>query len=285
MIGQGWRRLGPRDLPALERFLRARETWCAGFSSRLLAHGTLELPAERAGSVFAEIDPDGELLKAILFQQGGVWFPVLHGALGDSGRAAALAHALERDYAAFSCMGLTDDALALEAALGMRPLDTVDYYDLARDPIPLAVPCPAGASVRLATASDYAELLPIQTAYELEEVLLDPSTFDRHATAAGLKRSLERELVMVALAGDAIVAKAQTNARGLGRDQLGGIFVKPAFRGQGYGRLVVGELVLCLAAEGRGTSLFVKKANAPALSLYRSLGFGSVGDFRIDYFA
>ena len=81
-----------------------------------------------------------------------------------------------------------------------------------------------------------------------------------------------------------IVARAQTNASGYAREQLGGIIVLPQLRGRGYGRLVVAELAESILKEGRGLSLFVKKENLKARALYLSLGFKFSGNFRVDYF-
>jgi predicted GNAT family acetyltransferase len=44
------------------------------------------------------------------------------------------------------------------------------------------------------------------------------------------------------------------------------------------------EFAESLLAEGRGISLFVKKRNRAALSVYRRVGFTEVEDYRISYY-
>jgi predicted GNAT family acetyltransferase len=81
------------------------------------------------------------------------------------------------------------------------------------------------------------------------------------------------------------VAKAGTNARGIEYDQIGGVFVSPAYRNRGFARQVLTHLLKSIFLQGRKPCLFVKKSNSPALGLYRSLGFQERGTFRISYWS
>jgi hypothetical protein len=137
---------------------------------------------------------------------------------------------------------------------------------------------------RNAGPEDLEALLPVARAYELEEVVTPIHPFDEVVCRANQARSLARYRVRVLEVDGRIVARAQTNAVGYGREQLGGIIVLRELRGRGYGRLVVTELAGSILAEGKGLSLFVKKGNVPARQLYESLGFRFSGDFRVDYF-
>jgi len=109
--------------------------------------------------------------------------------------------------------------------------------------------------------------------------------FDPAACRATQAKNLKTQLVYLATVHGRVVARAQTNARGWVFDQIGGIFVDPEFRGLGLGRGVVDALVSDLAVRGRGVSLFVKKINSVARSLYLSMGFCISRDYRVSYFA
>lgn len=62
------------------------------------------------------------------------------------------------------------------------------------------------------------------------------------------------------------------------------IAVRPAWRGRGYGRMLMDEALRRLHRAGAATCfLEVDRANAPAVSLYRSLGFSVTGERRNYY--
>jgi predicted GNAT family acetyltransferase len=127
-------------------------------------------------------------------------------------------------------------------------------------------------------------MLPLQEAYEREEVLTPIHSFSLPACRASLARALERQVVVLAEEGGTVVAKAGTNARGLAVDQVGGVYTLPARRGRGIAAALMSALLAEIEGAGRRASLFVKPHNAPAMSLYRSLGFVEIDDFRADYY-
>jgi hypothetical protein len=141
-----------------------------------------------------------------------------------------------------------------------------------------------GLTVRMADESDANELFPLQRAYELEEVVVDPRHFSDGQCMKLLRKTLREELVFVAEKDGVPLAKAATNARGFSVDQIGGVYTVPSVRGRGLGRLVVSELLNRVLREKEGACLFVKKKNRPAISLYERLGFAPVTDYVISYY-
>ena len=99
-----------------------------------------------------------------------------------------------------------------------------------------------------------------------------------------LKRSLRDELVYVAELDGVPVAKAATNARGFGVDQIGGVYTVPEKRSKGLAARVVADLLETVFRDKAAACLFVKKKNRPALALYDRLGFTPVTDYIISYY-
>jgi predicted GNAT family acetyltransferase len=195
---------------------------------------------------------------------------------------------LSSSFSPATAIGLAKDVERYESALALKPRARVSYRLMARtgdaaQEASRPAPYPR-LSVRRATIADLDALLPLQEAYEREEVLTPIHEFNGPACRASLARALERQLVYAAEEGGIVVGKAGTNARGFVVDQIGGVYTHPARRGRGVAAALMAALLAQIAAEGRRASLFVKPENAPALSLYRGLGFEEIGDYRADYF-
>jgi len=293
-----WRRAVRADLPALADFLRAREAGCAGFVGRLLRDGELRLPSPLRGAVWVADGPRG-IGGAVLHHPSRIAYPAFPAEAEGDGALALVAGS----WRAASAIGLAAGVQRYEAAFGLTPEISVAYRLMAREPgVPFPPLAPRAAEraaaygaaragrpapdilVRMARPSDLDALFPLQEAYEREEVLTSMHDFQSAACRAALAAAIERQLVLVALRGGRIVAKAGTNARGFGVDQVGGVFTEPGLRGRGIARELMIALLAEIEGQGRRAVLFVKPSNAPARALYKSLGFAEVGDFRADYF-
>ncbi len=310
--GSSWRRATRSDIPALSAFLEAEEAERVGFSGRLLTAEagqapSLRLPSPLRGAVWILDAPSGgasssgasragrpapALSGALLCHPSRLAFPIFPEE-ADADRGLAL---LAGPFAPASAIGMAADVLRYERLFGLEPKASVAYRLMTRDraaprsaapraaSASAAAPAYPGLSLRRAVPADLEALMPLQEAYEREEVLTPVHEFNRAACRASLARALERQLIFVAAEDGILVGKAGTNARGFSFDQVGGVYTLPERRGRGVALALMLALLEEVEASRKRPALFVKPENAPARALYRRLGFEDIGDYRADYF-
>lgn len=173
-----------------------------------------------------------------------------------------------------------------ESPYGLAPTEEQSFAIMSgEEPAPAELrPFPPGLDIRTASPDDEELLLPLQAAYEVEEVLPPSATHNRAACRLALARSLRTRLVLVAELEGRAVGKAGINASGMAWDQIGGVYVAPEFRGGGIGARLAWELKRRVEAKGRRATLFVKQANGPAVAAYRRAGFSLGPAYRIAYY-
>lgn len=280
-----WRRARRADAAAVRAFVREREAYAAGLAGRIRApDGGLRLPA-RPGGLYLSSGEGGSPQGLCYFGAGRSVLPLFERPSAvEAAGLGELAGALRFRPAA--CVGLAEAVDALEAACAWEPPIRQRYRAMSLDPgdyRPSGLV--RGLELRRATLGDLEGLFPLACAYEREEVLSPLHRFDPAAAKATQLRALREQRVYLAAERGRIVGRAQTNARGWARDQIGGVFVLPELRGRGIGRAVVQALLSEIFSAGRGAALFVKDGNEAARSLYEGLGFGDEGPFRVDYFS
>jgi ribosomal protein S18 acetylase RimI-like enzyme len=186
--------------------------------------------------------------------------------------------------------GLRKDILILEeimAGLGRESPEPIDYDLMALDWGPSLEALragPAGLIIRVPESRELETILPLQAAYEREEVLPQGSSLNMAVCRMNLEHIFKEQRILVAELGGRIVAKANTSAFSFTRAQLGGVFVLPEHRGRGIARRLCAELARVLKKAGWGLGLFVKKRNQGAQRAYRSIGFRAIADYRISYY-
>ncbi len=287
----GWRRAGRADLKRLMDFLLAEEWKSVPFTSRLKRPrregSSAALPPWTRGRVFLHDSRGAGLDGAILLTAGGLLLPVLAGQ-EEAAREADSLSRLDRSFANLhSIMGVSRDVRQVEACLPRPPNHGVDYFLMtlhAREYLPAPLPPLPGLAIREARPQDADALFPLQRAYELEEVVLNPQMYSQPDSYRHLKLSLGEQIVLVAELDGVPVAKAGTNARGFRAAQIGGVYTRPEKRNRTIGRRVMLALLERLFARYPCVCLFVKRANPPALALYRRLGFRHVDEYRISYY-
>ena len=290
-----WQVAGPSDLKDLTAFLKTGEWSHVAFSSRLLKSGRSFFPTSGEARIFINRDSQNrhKIGEAMYFSHGGTLVPVLKSNTTSWSVRNDIAALLSgRSRGIFSIMGTDSHVRSVELALGLRPTAWVDYNMLVHDwkDIPEntneAKPSPDIRKLRFRRAGpgDLQQLFPLHMEYEKEEVLIDPSRFNRRLSYRALQKSLSEQIVFYAVLGRRVVAKAGTNAVGLSYAQVGGVFTVPELRNRGIAAELMKVLVHELAAHEKSLCLFVKKSNPAAGSLYAKLGFRFGDDFRIAYF-
>jgi predicted GNAT family acetyltransferase len=273
-------------LEPLMRFLGPLEAGCVSFTERLIEGRRLSLPSRREYTVLARLERGARVTGAILQNHSGLYYPVLDQS-NTVIEADAVRHLRRSSRRLYSVMGRSADVHALEEAFRRSPVQFLDYHLMSQSDPPQELPLPRlprGMTIREARRDEARHLFDIQKKYEIEEVLLPGNTFSPTATMQHLKQTLGEQIVLVAEIDGVPVGKANTNARGVFYDQVGGVFTERALRSRGIGTALMLRLLGRIAADSKNASLFVKMENEPALRMYRAIGFGVEDGFRISYY-
>ncbi len=277
-----WRLAGGADQQRLVAFLCRDEALCAGASARLMSG---------ARGCMAYIDEVGGAIRgALVATAAGLVLPVLPAGAGDRLDLARVLGVLR--VPVHSVGGPAADVAAIESAMPVEATTRIEYRLMKLERTAwkgLAVHASAAAAaegvrVDRSGPGDAMDLFPLQRAYELEEVVVDPGLFSDAACLKMLRQGLREQLVFHAVRDGRPLAKAGTNARGYGVDQIGGVFTVASERGKGLARIVMAALLEAIFAEKPTACLFVKKSNAPAIAVYERLGFETVGGYTISYY-
>ncbi|MDR1352251.1 MAG: GNAT family N-acetyltransferase [Treponema sp.] len=277
-----WRRVKRRGLASCEDFLRAREKYCVAACSRFFNRA-------RGDRFWAFCGEDGEN-RALLFCHHRILFPVF---AAPSLRGIPVPRFLGRFLLLnppHAIQGLPSVTGVFEEALGGLGYEETDRFDydlmsLDREPDPALLRAgPAELALVKPGMGDLEEILPLQADYDREEVLPRGSEFKVENSRLGLGRIISREQVLAAKIGGKIVGKINTNAESFTRFQIGGVYVHPDYRGLGIAKRMTAALSSSLLAQGKTVTLFVKKHNAAARSVYLKAGFELICDYRICYY-
>jgi predicted GNAT family acetyltransferase len=275
------------DLPAIRRLLCVREWECASLTGRLLSGGKYELPAQ--GKARLALRRENTDVRQVLYMtKSGVVIPYFPGlSFMDPGEARAAREIFQRAWGNISILiGLKPYVEAFTAWMGLYPLVSVDYYLMASAGFPGEIPHTESfpLEIRRAKSADLQTILPLQEAYEKEEILFRDEDFNIAKTRSELKLNLKTQLIYLGFYAGNLIVKGGTNARGFTCDQIGGVYTCPDFRGKKIARLLMRRLLLHIFSDGKTACLFVKKHNLPALRLYDGLGFRIAENYRISYF-
>jgi ribosomal protein S18 acetylase RimI-like enzyme len=258
-----------------EKFLRLRERYCVGACSRYI-NKTKKDRFWYAGGEF-------------LLYTGRSIFPVFCSEDPPPGKTAAAGVALPKPLKKLlkkenlhGVQGLEADTERLETALEEHkffPSEKI-YYDLmvmenAAVPEDIAahwarnIP---GLVICRPEAKDADGLFPLQAGYEQEEVLPRDAIFYPAVCRKNIEAQIAGGRILAAQLRGRLVGKININAESFTRLQIGGVYVDAAYRGQGIAGAMTRELLSRLQPAGKSFSLFVKKQNGPARSVFLQTG-------------
>ncbi|MFZ2636905.1 MAG: GNAT family N-acetyltransferase [Rectinemataceae bacterium] len=314
----GWRYAVSTDLPGFTAFLGKAERHCVALAEHSLRPSFLAAPVvetRTAAGLRTAVEPRTAGAKGILFLhesedrdtdgamlvrgQGSIYLLLPDSGASDDGLPALLDGVDGGARRIHQISGKAGDVERFECASAGERLETREYLLMFRPagtPSGMAVPfdtsvpsgtslalppTPQGFLIRKAERRDFRALSRLQEEYEAEEVYGSLHT-DPSGAAIRVRRLLGRQEIVIALCGGKPAGKANTNARGLRCDQLGGIFVRPEFRNAGLGTAMVGALVAGLSAQGRDIALYVRSGNKSAIAVYEKAGFAVIDGYRSD---
>jgi predicted GNAT family acetyltransferase len=222
--------------------------------------------------------------SAMLLHSKGSLFPVFNGKT-DITPPFFLERAL-KNIKLYSLQGLEEEVNMLEAMLrplGIAGYEYINFKLMTLERNQALIKTPAGLSFRRAEKSDLGELLPLQAAYEKEEVLPAGASLDTRVCRFNLERIIAKEKNLVALLDGRIIGKINTNAKSYSRCQIGGLYIIPKHRGKGIASSLTAVFSRLLLAENKGINLFVNVNNAGARKVYARCGFQELSDYKIVY--
>ena len=167
----------------------------------------------------------------------------------------------------------------------ITPLKQIYYYKMMKLTSPLAdIQLSGGEEIIRCTEHDMEILHPLQKDYMKDEVAVPGRPITDAEVDISLRQILKNQLCFALTVDGDIVAKANTNAIGINKVQIGGVYTHPLYRRNGYAAALVTALSNRAIRSGKQPVLFVKEKNMPAFSLYQKLGFVECGRYAIAYY-
>ena len=133
--------------------------------------------------------------------------------------------------------------------------------------------------LRTAAAADYGVLFESGASLRAEELEEDPRVADGAAYARRVEEEARDGSTWLWMAGGTFCFRASVSAITADAAQVAGVFTPQALRNRGVARRGLSELCARLFDRTRAVCLFVTDFNAPALALYRRLGFVPTGEW------
>ena len=270
-------RLGPPDLVELFGFLD-RDPVLNVYMLALTLRDALARPQEEVWAARR-----GEELAAVVHLGGpsGAVLPV-----GEDAEALDLLadHTLRRRMILPRRIQVVGTRAAVEpfvrrfAQAGIRPRLNRGQVYMALEPGKLT-PFERLPELRVATASDYDVLYESGADLRAEELEEDPRRGDASAYARRVGEEARDGSTWLWMAGGVLRFRASVSALTADAAQIAGVYTPAPFRNRGFARRSLSELCVRLTGRTRNVCLFVNDFNAPALALYRRMGFTAMADW------
>ena len=180
-------------------------------------------------------------------------------------------------------VGLAEDVLFFDSVVFNR-IKHKNNYTLMKHDYKNDFQLRNNQKIEKATIKDLDKLLPLEIAYQLEEVVINPANLNKRATRVNLKNKLEVSDIYYIEKDGSILSKAGTSHRGKNYVLVGGVFTNPKNREQGYSTSLMNYLIRSQGQKGYQVALFVNSNNIPAINLYKKLNFQYPEPYSIYYY-
>jgi len=276
-------RLGPDDLVETFGFLD-RDPVLNVYLIALIMRDALSRPEDE----FWAARRDGELVGlAHLSPRTGAVLPVCDDPAAAARLAGRVAERIERLPRRFQVIGPRTPVHAIVERLalsGVRPRLLRDqiYLALDRDALPPFEPLPA---LRAATRQDHDLVFTSGAWMRAEELDEDPRDTDPAAYGRRVEAECRDGSTLLWIHDGALRFRASVSAVTADAAQISGVFTPPDQRRRGHARRAMAEMCTRLFGRSRTVCLFVNDFNAPALALYRTLGFTTRGPWASAFYA
>ena len=140
------------------------------------------------------------------------------------------------------------------------------------------------AELRSATPEDYALVEDSGARLRAEELEEDPRISDPRAYTRRVEEECRDGFTWLWRTREGLRFRASVSARTADAAQISGVYTPPEWRGRGYATRGVGELCRRLFEHSVHACLFVNDTNAPALAVYRRLGFKPIARWRSAFY-
>ena len=144
------------------------------------------------------------------------------------------------------------------------------YMALERDAM---APFARLPELRPARSEDYALVYDSGAALRAEELNEDPRVSDPYAYARRVEEECRDGYTWIWADAQGLRFRASVSALTADAVQIAGVYTPPARRNHGYARRALSELITRLLDKSRAAALFVNDFNAPAIAVYRRIGF------------
>lgn len=164
----------------------------------------------------------------------------------------------------------------LDASVHPRVLRRQVYLSLQREDLP---PFERLPQLRPASKSDYDMVFESGALLRAEELEEDPRVSDPIAYARRVEEECRDGYSYLWTDETGLIFRASMSARTGDAVQISGVYTPAHLRRRGIARRALSELVHRLLEKSRAACLFVNDFNAPALALYRRMGFRHLSDW------
>ncbi len=267
-------------------FVKIFEYKSISFISRIYKNGQLVIPSSTIGKIFCEVsDTNFEIIKnVIMITSGGIVMPIFSDKAPSSEiLKIMIKNILKYKKNIYCILGITEDTELIKKELVYSACSTINYSLLSDNTHKQFTNKIRSLTVKKAKKRDAASLFPLEKSYLLEEVLVENTSINTHAALLNLRKTCTNQSVFYAIVDKQIVAKVNTNGKGFGYNQIGGVYTKPEYRNQGISTYLMEYLLNEIHLSKKNAVLYVKKENDPALSLYKKLGFKIIDNYSAHY--